>query len=259
MSKKGGGGRITTPSNQMRHTNIAVVRMKKGGIRFEIACYKNKVMSWRQKVETDIDEVLQTPTIFTNVSKGQVAKADELQKAFNMDDEKKILLLILEKGELQVSEKERSTTNESSVKEIATIVSEKCINPETKTPYTVTMIEAAMKDLHFSLNPKRNSKQQALDLIKSLKEHMPIQRAQMKVRIFIPGKTKKQIKEKIAEHLTIQTEEHNPELCIVALIDPGSFRFIEETVNSQTKGKGNIQVMTLKAMKGEGEGEDVTL
>lgn len=38
---------IFTPTNQIRLTNVAVVRMKKGGKRFEIACYKNKVMSWR--------------------------------------------------------------------------------------------------------------------------------------------------------------------------------------------------------------------
>jgi len=31
-------------------TNVAVVRLKKAGKRFEIACYKNKVMSWRNKV-----------------------------------------------------------------------------------------------------------------------------------------------------------------------------------------------------------------
>lgn len=30
------------------------------------------------------------------------------------------------------------------------------------------MIESAMKDLHFSVNPKRNNKQQALDVIKQL-------------------------------------------------------------------------------------------
>ena len=33
-----------------RLTNVAVVRMKKGGKRFEIACYKNKVVSWRNKM-----------------------------------------------------------------------------------------------------------------------------------------------------------------------------------------------------------------
>jgi len=39
---------IFTPTNQIRLTNIAVVRQKKHGKRFEIACYKNKVMSWRK-------------------------------------------------------------------------------------------------------------------------------------------------------------------------------------------------------------------
>lgn len=39
--------KIFTPTNQIRLTNVAVVRMKKCGIRFEIACYKNKVQSWR--------------------------------------------------------------------------------------------------------------------------------------------------------------------------------------------------------------------
>ena len=64
--------RINTPTNQKLLTNVAVVRSKKAGKRFEIACYKNKVLSWRQGVEKDLDEVLQSHTVFINVSKGQV-------------------------------------------------------------------------------------------------------------------------------------------------------------------------------------------
>ncbi len=41
---------IKTPTNQQRLTNVAIVRMKKCGQRFEIACYKNKVVSYRDKV-----------------------------------------------------------------------------------------------------------------------------------------------------------------------------------------------------------------
>ena len=67
---------------------------------------------------------------------------------------------ILSKGELQVSEKERHAQLESMFRDIATIVSDKCVNPDTKRPYTVTMIEKAMKDLHFSVKPTRNTKQQ---------------------------------------------------------------------------------------------------
>lgn len=38
---------IKTPTNVKLLTNVAVVRLKKCGKRFEIACYKNKVLNWR--------------------------------------------------------------------------------------------------------------------------------------------------------------------------------------------------------------------
>ena len=74
--------RINTPTNQKLLTNVAVVRTKKCGKRFEIACYKNKVISWREGIEKDLDEVLQSHTVFVNVSKGEVAKKADLTKCF---------------------------------------------------------------------------------------------------------------------------------------------------------------------------------
>jgi ribosome maturation protein SDO1 len=38
---------VFQPVGQKRLTNIAVVRLKKNGKRFEIACYRNKVGDWR--------------------------------------------------------------------------------------------------------------------------------------------------------------------------------------------------------------------
>lgn len=45
---------VQQPIGQKRLTNVAVVRLKKKGIRFEIACYKNKVLSWRSGVYAPI-------------------------------------------------------------------------------------------------------------------------------------------------------------------------------------------------------------
>ena len=42
--------------------------------------------------EKDLDEVLQSAAVFTNVSKGQVAKPDEVKKIFGKDDMKEICL-----------------------------------------------------------------------------------------------------------------------------------------------------------------------
>ena len=64
------------------------------------------------------------------------------------------------KGELQVSEKERHNQQEMMFRDIATIVADKCVNPETNRPYTVTLIERAMKDVHISVKPTRSTKQQ---------------------------------------------------------------------------------------------------
>ena len=47
-------------------------------------------------------------------------------------------------------------------KDVASIVAEKCVNPGTQRPYTISMIERALRDLHFSVDTKRSAKQQAL-------------------------------------------------------------------------------------------------
>ena len=78
--------RIQQPSNQIKLTNVSLVRLRRAGKRFEIACYKNKVQEWRNGIETDIDDVLQIANVFVNVSKGEVAKSQDLQKAFNSTD-----------------------------------------------------------------------------------------------------------------------------------------------------------------------------
>lgn len=41
---------VKQPIGQKRLTNVAVVRLRKHGHRFEIACFKNKVLSWRARV-----------------------------------------------------------------------------------------------------------------------------------------------------------------------------------------------------------------
>ncbi len=85
-------------------TNVAVVRLKKGGKNFEIACYRNKVRDWRSKKEDDISEVLQVEKIFSRVESGEAAKKKDIQKVFGNIDEEQVIVEILNKGDMQVSE-----------------------------------------------------------------------------------------------------------------------------------------------------------
>uniref|UniRef100_A0A3Q2R1Y9 SBDS ribosome maturation factor n=1 Tax=Fundulus heteroclitus TaxID=8078 RepID=A0A3Q2R1Y9_FUNHE len=238
---------IFTPTNQIRLTNVAVVRMKKGGkLAFKL---QNTRVFTRVKLLAckDVEEVLQTHSVFVNVSKGQTAKKDDLVKAFGTDDQTEICKLILAKGELQVSDRERQSQLESMFRDIASIVAEKCVNPNTKRPYTVGLIERAMKDIHYSVKPNRSTKQQALEVIRQLKETMEIQRAHMRLRLVVPAKEAKRLKEKLKPLLqVVESEEFDEELEMVCLVDPGCYREIDELINCETKGRGTLEVLSLK-------------
>jgi len=180
--------RLSLPINQKRFTNVALVKLKKAGKKFEVAAYCNKVVNWRNGVETDIDEVLQIEEVFTNTSRGVVAKAKDLVAAFGTDDRAACCRVVLAKGELQVGGLERRAAADSSFRDIAKIVAEKCVNPDSLRPYPVTVIERAMKGLGFAPNPNRGGKQQALELIGRLQceTDMPIERARMHLRLTAP-------------------------------------------------------------------------
>jgi ribosome maturation protein SDO1 len=227
--------------------------MKKGGKRFEIACYKNKVLSWRNKVEKDIDEVLQTHSVFMNVSKGQVAKREDLLAAFGTDDQTAVCKLILDKGELQVSERERTEQLDALMKDVANTIAGLCVNPDTKRPYPVSIIEKGLKEVHFTAKPGRNSKQQALEAIPKLKTAMNIDRAQMRVRISMGTSQWKSISEKVEQMGSLEDKEWNGDNATMTLvIDPGHYRQLDDLIRSETKGKGMLEVLNLKEIQ-EGE------
>ena len=56
-----------------------------------------------------------------------------------------------------------------------------------------------MKDAHYSINPNKTGKQQAIEVIKLLQSSgtLAIERAEMKVRLDIPMKEAKKLKEKL--------------------------------------------------------------
>ncbi|KAG0646692.1 Ribosome maturation sdo1 [Hyphodiscus hymeniophilus] len=221
---------INQPSNQIKLTNVSLVRLKKAKKRFEIACYKNKVLEWRSGIETDLDNVLQINSVFLNVSKGQTAPSADLAKAFGAKTPvNDIILEILNKGELQVGEKERHAQLERVHNEVVGIVAAKLVDPKTKRVYTTGMIEKALEMLSSQgsqaqveksasgtgipatgeegeAKPKgrdhvwtgvvatKSAKSQALEAMKALiaSQPIPVARARMRLRITCPTSILKQ-------------------------------------------------------------------
>ncbi|KAF3283677.1 hypothetical protein TWF970_000853 [Orbilia oligospora] len=260
--------RVNQPSNQIKLTNVSIVRIRKAKKRFELACYKNKV--------------------FLNTSKGAVAPTADLQKAWPGKNQDEIILDILAKGELQVGEKERGQQLEMLQKEVVQIVTEKCVDPTTGRVYTSGLIEKALEGL-MSRNQNsatattttngegsssaapaesnekgkekakdepprwtgvvttKSAKSQALEAIKALVYYqpIPIARQRMKLRIFLPSAVAKKVKPTILEMIGQLVDEDfggdgwNADV----ICDPGVYRQISDLVGKEAKGRGRIEVL----------------
>ncbi|QDZ26034.1 ribosome maturation protein Sdo1/SBDS [Chloropicon primus] len=266
---------VKQPVGQKRLTNIAIVRYKTHGIRFEIACYKNKVFDWRSGSEQDLDEVLQTDQVFSNVSKGIMAKEKDLKKAFGKKKSmEEVCKEILAKGELQVSDRERALQLDSRLRDVASIIVEKCVDSITKKPFPHALVERALKDpkIRFIPDNRKSAKQQMLEIVPKLQEHkvLNIERARMRVQLTVHSKGMKQ---KVLEQLqakpladTCQVEREKEEegeeegagasssddgglytYCCVLKIEPGSFRAIDSIVRGNTakENMGRLEVLDL--------------
>lgn len=237
---------LALPTGIKKLTNIAVVRLKKHGVRFEIACYKNTVGAWRDGFEKDIDNVLQTTQIYNNVSKGIFAKEEDLLKAFGSADEKVVAKLILETGEVQVSDKERKNTFDNIFRDAVNVLVDKCVNPETNRPYPPGMIERALREVHFQVDPTKSAKQQALAALPRLRKVFPIKRAAMRFRFTVPDSEhiKPTLDMLLGECATIEEQT----ACeIVCTADPSVYRTLDKFAKDTSV---QLEVVTMAVMEG---------
>ncbi|CAL8099334.1 unnamed protein product [Calicophoron daubneyi] len=239
---------LFTPTNQKRLTNVSVVRLRKGGNRYELACYPNKVRAWRDGLETNLDEVLQIQLVFSNVSKGQFANKKDMYQVFKTEDEVQIIKTILELGELQSTEKERLVEQHSLFRDVAKIISERCVNPETNRAYTVTMIEKMMKDCHISLKTNKSAKQHALEVIRQLRavDGFKIAPAMMEVVISIDRDSVDSVKSQLLPLCSDVIREgfvESGSYDLAVAVEPENYGTIEGLLHREANGKYCIEIV----------------
>ena len=224
---------IFQPITQVKLTNVAVVRYNSHGKRFEIACYRNKIMDYRSGLEKDLGEVLQTDRIFTNVSKGEFSNTKDLEAAFGTRNEEDIAKIILEKGTMQVSDREREQQLENTLSQVATWVASNCVHPESNRPYTATQIKHAL-ERNYNIQPHKAMKKQYLDAVKYLKTIIPIERAKMELSLQFPNENDSIVDDVLnrMEHKLVSEQKTKDTTTLLLQVDPSLYRELEELAKS---------------------------
>ena len=238
-------GSMQLPLTQKILSNVSVIKLKRKGKQFEIAVLPNKVSSWRNGLEKNIDDVVQSHSIFTNVDQGMLAKQSDVLEALGVDSMEKALIMILEQGKLKLAEKERKIVLSNLTKDISSIVASQCVNVNTKKPLTSSTVERAMKEIGYSVKLAKPAKAQAITVIKELKaQGYPIARARIRVVFYI----KPELSEKMISMLPFveNVDTSDPATtAVIAQIEPGSLRQVAQKLADEFGTDIKIDVLEL--------------
>ncbi|MCS7096551.1 MAG: ribosome assembly factor SBDS [Candidatus Bathyarchaeota archaeon] len=167
-----------------KHT---VARISKDGEHFEILVKPEKALDYRLGKLTSLSEVLVTETIFSDANKGAKVSEEALRKNFGTTDPLKIADIILKKGTLQLTTEQRRKMIEEKRRQIVAFISKNCVDPKTNLPHPPMRIEQAMQQIHYPIDPFKPTEEQAREVIKLLRQILPLKIEQVSVSVHIPA------------------------------------------------------------------------
>ena len=167
--------------------NLTTVRYSSHGKRFEIIVDPEKAWLYKQGETIALEEIVEGYTVFENLSKGLKADLNSLTEIFGSNDEREIIMAVLDKGDLQITQEQRNRFLKEKREEIIAYLMKHAVNPKTKSPHPASRIEKAMDEAGVRIERKEPTPEQARRILKDIQSIIPIQIESAKIEFVIPA------------------------------------------------------------------------
>ena len=212
-----------------------LARIKKGGKNFEIDIDFDQAISFKEGKISDIKSVLKVEQIFKDVKKGLQASETELQQLFDASDPLEVAKIIIEKGEIQLTQEYREQLREKKKKQIINIIHRNGVDPRTHSPHPPQRIKNALEEAHVNIkNTPIDS--QIKDIISQIRKIIPIKIEEKKIKITIPSIHTGKAYGLINEYKEKEEWLSNGDLEITVNIPSGTSMNFYDKLNSLTHG-----------------------
>lgn len=211
-------------------------RLKKGNSNFEILVDLDKALSYRKTGQGSIQNILAIDKIFSDVKKGLQSPNSDINKAFGSDDIEKVASEIIKNGEIQLPAEYRKKEREAKYKQIIDFLSRNAMNSRTGNPYPPSTIQNAMEEAGISVND-RKVEDQIPQIIKKLREKLPIKIESKKLSIKIPAQFTGKIYGLIQEYKEKEEWLSDGSLSVIINIPAGMQSEFYDKLNNVTHGQ----------------------
>lgn len=223
-----------------------IARISKGNEHFEILVKPDKALDYRMGKISAITEVLVTETIFSDASKGTKVSEEALRKAFGTTDPLKVADIIVKKGTLQLTTEQRRKMIEEKRRQIISFISKNCVDPRTNLPHPPMRIEQAMEQIHYSIDPFKSTEEQAREVIKLLRQVLPLKMEQVSVSVHVPAEYAAKAYGTIKAMGTIKREEWRADGSWHGILEmpAGLYGPFLEKIGEVTKGNAEAKIIS---------------
>ena len=167
--------------------SVNLARLKKGNEKFEVVINSDAAIDFKQGKISDIRAALVNEKIFSDAKKGMHASEKLMQSFFKTTDSLKVAEIIIQQGEIQLTEEYRERKKKEKVKRLIEIIHRNGIDPKTHLPHPVTRIEAAFEEAKVHIDDYRSAEDQLQDVLKKLRVILPIKFEIKEISIKIPA------------------------------------------------------------------------
>lgn len=223
-----------------------VARITKDNEHFEVLVKPDKALDYRTGKISAITEVLVTETIFSDANKGAKVSEETLRKAFGTTDQLKVADIILKKGTLQLTTEQRRKMIEEKRRQIITFISKNCVDPRTNLPHPPSRIEQSMEQIHYSIDPFKPTEEQAREVIKLLRQVLPLKMEQVSVSVHVPAEYAAKAYGTLKAFGTIKREEWRSDGSWYGILEmpAGLYGPFLDKIGSITKGNVEAKIVS---------------
>lgn len=166
-------------------TKYTVVRLTRGGEKFEILVDPDLALAYKEEKKRDVSKILIVDAVFTDARKGTRASAEKMESNFGTSDPMKVATIILERGRLQLTAEQRRKMIEQKRRQIIYLITRNYIDPRTKLPHPPLRIEQAMGQVHLPIDPFKDAEEQVQTFVKALRPILPLSMERISLAIKI--------------------------------------------------------------------------
>lgn len=193
----------------------------------------------------DIRDVVESPTVFTNLRRGEKPSEEEVEEFFGTDDFNVICARILLDGEVQLTKTQRDEIVQKKRNKIVAILAKNCINPQNKLPHPPNRIEKAIDEAKVKIDPLKSAEEQVKAILKEIQRIIPIKMETIELAIKVPASFSAKTYNLVDRYTQIKKSEWQNDGSWIGVVDLASGMQAEflDRINKATHGRVQTKVL----------------